>query len=120
MTYLFLFWQSNLLEWPIYLSKFSDKSAGLPKNWRWWKSALFITVMNSMTHPIVFFGFMNLPLPYLANILLAEVFAITAETFILKKFLRMTWWSSLLTSLLANLLSWQIAPMLTYSLFQPK
>lgn len=120
MTYLFLFLQSNILEWPLYLTRFSGESLGFPKNWHWWKSALFITVMNSITHPMVFFGFMNLPLPYLANILFAEAFAITAETLILKRFLRMTWWSSFMTSLLANLLSWQIAPMLTYSLFQPK
>lgn len=115
MIYLFFFLQSNLLEWPVYLSRLSDRKSG----WDWKRTALFVTVLNSVTHPLVFFGFMNLPLPYLANILLAETFAIAAEAAALNRFAGRSWKDALLTSTCANLLSWQLAPMLTYSFFQP-
>lgn len=115
MIYLFFLLQSNLLEWPVYLARLSDKKTG----WSWKRTALFVTVLNSITHPLVFFGFMNLPLPYLANILLAETFAIGAEAWALHRFAERGWKDSLLTSAFANLLSWQLAPMLTYTFFQP-
>lgn len=116
MTYLFIFFQSNLLEWPIYLLRLKQQPAFHFASWA--KTAGFVTVLNSVTHPLVFFGFMNLPLPYLANIILAETFAIGTEAFLLRRFAKLTWLSALITSLMANLLSWQIAPMLTYAFFQ--
>ncbi|MBX3017084.1 MAG: hypothetical protein KF767_04290 [Bdellovibrionaceae bacterium] len=113
MIYLFFFLQSNLLELPVYLAR-------KPAGWNWKRSLLFITVLNSVTHPLVFFGFMNLPLPYLANILLAEAFAIVAEALALRRFADRRWRDALCTSAFANLISWQLAPMLTYSFFQPR
>jgi hypothetical protein len=74
--------------------------------------------MNSVTHPVVFFGIMNLPFTYLENILLAESFAVVAEAACLFVVLQPRNIRSVLgcifTSLVANLVSWQIAPMLTY------
>lgn len=116
MTYVLLFLQSNLLEWPIYLARFPGRAPG----WDWKRTALFVTVLNSVTHPLVFFGFMNLPLPYIANILLAEAFAILAEAWAFRRWMGRPFGDALLTSALANLLSWQLAPMLTYSFFQPR
>lgn len=120
MTYLYLFLQSNLLEWPVYLWAIDSarSRANLP-SWSLARRAIAVTVINSITHPVVFFLIMNLSLPYLANILLAESFAVGVEAWLLTSYLRFRWPQALLASLLANLISWQIAPMLTYSLFQP-
>lgn len=118
MSYLYLFLQSNLLELPIYLwlshwpSPRSGKSPG-----PWPRLAILVTIMNSMTHPIVFFCIMNLPLPYLVNILLAEAFAIFVEAILLVRRVGIPIGTSLLASFLANFLSWQLAPMFTFAIF---
>lgn len=113
MSYLYLFLQSNLLEWPLYLPFLVWRGRGL----RWFEAAVVITLMNAVTHPLVFFGFMNLPLSYLQNILLAESFAILSEGLFLAWFLRERRLATLAVSALANLLSWQWAPILTYLAF---
>ncbi len=105
--YLQIYLQSNLLEvlplilvWP---------------RWRpTMKNALRISILNSVTHPIVFFGLMRMPFPYLVNILIAESFAILTEGYCYRRMgLTQPW----LASLWANLISWQLAPFLTVYFF---
>jgi hypothetical protein len=112
VTYFYLFLQSNLLEVPVYYL-FLRRKPGMGFLY----CLAFVTFMNSLTHPVVFFGLMSLPFSYLANILIAEAFAIGSETLFLRFLLRSGWSRAFAASLLANLVSWQLAPMLTYLLF---
>jgi hypothetical protein len=107
--YLYVFMQSNLLE-VLFLV------------WLWprWKPArvwlVRTTLVNSLTHPVVFFLLMKLPLGgYLGNILAAETFAVCAEAYLYRRIWRME--RAFLASLLANLWSWQLAPVLTALIF---
>lgn len=113
VNYLYTFFQSNLLEWCIYLPFL----AVARPQWRWFDRAMFVTALNAITHPIVFFFIMNLKLPYLANILMAETFAVVAEALLICWFLKTGTLRSLWISLVANLISWQLAPMLTYAVW---
>ena len=113
MMYLYTFLQSNLLEWCIYFPLL----ARLRPTWSWLDRALFVTALNGLTHPIVFFFIMNLKLPYLANIVIAETFAVVVEGLLLCFLLRAKFSKALLASLIANLISWQLAPMLTYAVW---
>lgn len=108
MNYLYIFTQSCLLEIPFYL--IFIKRPKLEKT-------AFVFAMNSMTHPIVFFGLMNLSMTFLQNILVAEAFAILSESFALNLLLKMDWKRAALASLLANLVSWQLGPVLTYTIW---
>lgn len=110
MSYFALFWQSNLLEWPVYLLLLRAFQPGLSLP----RAAAWITCLNSVTHPVIFFGIMNAGLPYLTSILCAEAFAILVEFALLARVFRIPWGWVLLASVTANLLSWQFAPMLTY------
>ncbi|NJM10311.1 MAG: hypothetical protein HC883_05490 [Bdellovibrionaceae bacterium] len=57
---------------------------------------------------------MKMPLGYLPNVLIAELFAIGAEGFVYKQMgLPRPW----LASVFANLISWQLAPVLTTYFF---
>lgn len=109
--YLYIFLQSNILEVPIYYWFFRRTQNAS-------QSLMTTTVMNSMTHPLVYFGFMNLSMTYLNKILLAEVFAIISETFFYHRYLKINIKYTFFAALLANLISWQFAPMLTYLLFR--
>jgi hypothetical protein len=71
--------------------------------------------MNTITHPLVFFFIMNFTLTYLQNILIAECFAIGIEAMLLRWALKENFIHCLVISFFANFLSWQLAPMLTYS-----
>lgn len=111
LIYLYIFLQSNLLEVPFYYLAFK-------KNYSF-KDILFkTTAINSLTHPIVFFVLMNLNQTYLKNILLAEVFAIVVETFFFSRFKNISWLNAFIGAVIANLVSWQVAPMLTYAIFK--
>lgn len=107
--YLYVFLQSNLLEVPFYHWGFGRSLAD-----RWRDSLWWVTAINSLTHPIVFFVIMNLNGTYLQNILLAEAFAIGAETAYFRFLTRSPWWRCLAVSAVANVVSWQAAPALTY------
>lgn len=112
MTYLYVFLQSNLLEvlpyfWLLPLARGRGLARTLVK----------VTLLNSLTHPIVFFGLMNLPFTFLTNIALAEGFAVVAEAIALSLLCHQPRGRAFFASLLANLVSWQLAPMLTYVLF---
>lgn len=110
-TYLYIFLQSNLLEVPFYHLFF--KKSQTP-----FETLTYSTAINSLTHPIVFFVIMNLQGTYLENILLAESFAILAETLFFAKILKKGFLRSFFAALVANLVSWQVAPMMTYYLFK--
>jgi hypothetical protein len=119
--YLYIFCQSNALEWPVALMK--GRIGYRQGTGAFWPQALriiaLVTLANSLTHPIVFFGFMNSPLSYLAATLWAETFAVTAEAAVHAAVLgpsRVTLARCLATSFAANLVSWQVAPLLTWSL----
>lgn len=105
--YLYVFLQSNGIE-VLFLTLI----------WPRWRPALQtgakITALNSVTHPIVIFALMKLPLGYLPDILIAETFAIVAEGAVYR---RWGWRRPFLASLVANILSWQLGPVLTASIF---
>lgn len=107
-VYLFIFLQSNLLEVPFYFVAFRSRG-----DFR--QILIWVTAINSVTHPIVFFFIMNFKMTYLQNILIAEAFAILAEAVFFAWFLRTAWRRSFLASVIANLVSWQLAPVLTYA-----
>ncbi len=60
---------------------------------------------------------MSLDRNYIENILIAEAFAIIAETFIHSWATKMPIRQAFAASLVANIVSWQVAPLLTYLLF---
>ena len=104
-----MFLQSNLLELPIYLwlwRKVPGKG--------WPEGAALFTGMNAVSHPLVFFVLLSLPLNFLEGILLAEAVAIGAEAIFLLWFTGLGWGRCLGASVLANLLSWQLAPIFTF------
>ena len=109
LAYLYIFLQSNLLEVPFYYLFFRKQ-----KNF--FQTLLLVTAINSLTHPIVFFVIMNFKLTYLTNILIAESFAILAETLFFYKVCGFEAWRSFRAAFYANFVSWQLAPMLTYLL----
>jgi hypothetical protein len=107
--YLYLFAQVYVLE--------------LAVLWLWFRHHLtpsrrltLVLLANAFTHPIVFFGLMHLPGPYLTDIALSEVFAFVAEAMIYQ-FAGVPGLKAWCGSLSANLLSWQIGPILTALVF---
>ncbi len=114
-SYAYIFFQSNLLEIPIfclfYHSLILRKGGGL------FNVSAIISLSNLMTHPIVFFVIMSLPFSYIANILIAEIFAITAEAFLHKWVFGFNGLKCFLASSVSNLFSWQVAPILTFLIF---
>lgn len=111
LMYLYIFFQSNLLEIPVYWIFFR-------KSYSVSKVVIFTTLVNSLTHPIVFFILMGLHRSYLNNIILAELFAIIVETLFFSRIIKISFMKSLFASIFANIVSWQIAPILTYIVFK--
>jgi hypothetical protein len=110
-NYFYLFFQSNLLE-VVFLIYFYRQYLSTIK------ITALVTVCNSITHPIVIFIILkNSSLSFMTSILLAEAFAIVAEMILHKYATKMTWKSAFTGSLLANLLSWQLGPILTTVVF---
>lgn len=106
--YLYVFAQSNLLEIAFLLFLWPRVR---PKGKWFWR----VTATNAVSHPIVFFALMKLPFGYIWNILIAEAFAIGFEAFVYRRIFKLE--RALTASLLANLVSWQLAPPLTALLF---
>ena len=106
-VYFYIFFQSNLLEVPFYYFF-------LKKNNSFLKILTLTTAINSLTHPIVFFGLMNLKNSYLQNILVAETFAILTEALFFYFVLNLNFKRAFSGSFIANLVSWQVAPLITY------
>ncbi len=109
--YVWIFLQSNALELPFYA--FGLRRHGPAQ------VALTATFANSITHPIVFFGIMSAGLPRLQAIGIAEAWAVLGETAIFFYLLKNKEGIGriAIVSLWANLVSWEIAPRLTYWLF---
>ncbi len=109
MSYFYVFLQSNLLELPVYFWLWRK----VPGK-KWPEGLALFTGMNAVTHPLVFFVLLSLPISFLDGILLAEAVAIGAEAIFLLWFTGLGLRRCLGASVLANLVSWQVAPALTY------
>jgi hypothetical protein len=110
LNYLLIFLQSNLIECFVYGWCYRRKlTVG--------RSVAITTLANSVTHPIVFFGFMSASFSYLHSIILAEAFAILVEAVLHAWSGRLPLRLAFRASLLANLTSWQLGPILTYYIF---
>ncbi len=108
-TYLYIYLQSNALELLFYVPFFISKK--IP----FLEKIFFFSICNSLTHPIVFFGFMASPMTILSSILWAELFAVVAESILIYFFYpeKFHFKKILMISALANFVSWQLAPVLT-------
>jgi hypothetical protein len=71
--------------------------------------------LNAVTHPVVYLLIMNLHLIYIQKIIIAEVFAFGVEAILIRRNIGVSPWCSLGVGSMANFLSWQIGPMLTYA-----
>ncbi|HVJ65038.1 MAG TPA: hypothetical protein VM901_07280 [Bdellovibrionota bacterium] len=109
LSYLYVFLQSAGLE-ALFLR--ATERRQLPT--RFWSK---IFLMNAITHPLVVYGWLaDGWMTNLQAVILAEAFAVLSETFFLRRILKNTSWSrAFALSLAANLLSWQVAPLLTWS-----
>ncbi len=77
---------------------------------------LFLVLLaNALTHPLVVFGFIAYPdSTLIVTLLAAEAFTILVEASIYWKKLNLSWWTALITATLANLLSWELGPRLSW------
>ena len=77
---------------------------------------LFLVLLaNALTHPLVVFGFVAVPeAKLIVTLLMAQTFAIGVEAAIYWKKLNLSWWPALLWAGLANLLSWELSPRLSW------
>jgi hypothetical protein len=110
LDYLYVFFQSSLLETLIYYFFYRSQRNLL-------EIIALVTFANAITHPLVFFGFLASPLAYLSAILYAELFAIAGEFMLHSYFGGLRYSRAGIASLSANLFSWQVAPMITYFIF---
>ena len=107
LSYVLLFAQSNALELPV-LAWGYRKSQSVPR------SLALGSLSNLITHPVVIFLFLSWGWSNLVAVLAAECFAVLTEAFLHAGFggnLRLR--TTFLWSLVANLVSWQVAPLLT-------
>lgn len=109
MHYLYVFLQSNLIEIPLFFLFYQGFA-------RLSRVASVVTLSNAITHPIAFFALMAMKRNYLESTLVAEGFAIAVEALLHRKFVSGAAWSvTWKASAAANLISWQVAPILTYA-----
>lgn len=121
--YFYVFLQSSLLELPFYyllLRKFAPGlvTRSLHESERFLFFLCAVVAINSVTHPVLFFGILNLKQSYIQNILAAQGFAIVSETILLKHLVEVGVGRALFAALTANTASWQLAPILTYLIFR--
>jgi hypothetical protein len=110
LDYLYIFLQTTLIELPFYWF-FLRAHLSLKK------LVLVVLAINACTHPLVFFGLMALPLAPVVKIAISESFAPAFEAWALVYFLRVPWRQALKASIVANLASWQLGPIVTYWLY---
>lgn len=111
MSYFQLFLQTFLIEALFLLIYFH----GLERS-KVIAGALFA---NAFTHPWVVFGWMAVPGARVVPMWLAgEAFAVLAEALLYSRFFRRGFATCLLASLLANLLSCELGPLLSYFLLK--
>jgi hypothetical protein len=109
LSYVLLFAQSNALELPV-LAWGYRRTQSIPR------TLALGTLSNLITHPVVIFLFMASGWPHWVAVLAAEFFAVVVEAFLHVGFgdgLRLR--DTLMWSLVANLVSWQVGPLLTLS-----
>jgi hypothetical protein len=110
--YLYTFSQTCALEFPCY-AYFLRKETK-----RGWLGALAAVVaLNAFTHPLVFFGLLSAKMVLWQSILCGEVFAFGFEAWACFYFLGLRPKSAFWAATAANLVSWQLGPLLTYWLF---
>lgn len=107
MDYFYLFLRSSTLEVPVYCIFYRRRHSLLA-------TFLLVTLSNAFTHSFIFFGFMTGPFTYLMGTLLSEVFAIAVEATLHWYFGKIPLRTTLKASIAANLLSWQVGPMISY------
>lgn len=119
LSYFYVFMQSNLLEIPFYLMIYKDvrRLKLISAQRSLWDFFFLVTLSNMMTHPIVFFVIMSSKVSFLSGILIAESFAIIGEALLHHYFIKIPFKYSFGASTIANLISWQLGPMLTYTFF---
>ncbi|QLY24053.1 hypothetical protein [Bdellovibrio sp. KM01] len=110
LSYVYIFLQSSTIEVFVYFLFYRKLKA-------FGATFVLTTLANTLTHPVVFFVIMASRLSYIEAILLAEGFAFVAETFLHAYFGKLPLKTTWKASLTANLVSWQLAPILTYLLF---
>ncbi len=113
MAYLITFLQSNALELAFFY--LLHRRLGLTPA----RSIALTTLANLITHPTIFFGHMTMGLSWFSAIISAEIFAWTSEA-VLHAGTTQAWerWRAwLVTSLIANLMSWELGPRLTWWLW---
>lgn len=113
MAYLITYFQSNGLELVFFY--LLHRKLGLSKS----RSIGLTTLSNLITHPTIFFGHMTIGLTWLHAILIAEIFAWLSEA-ALQAWATQTWsrWREwLIVSFVANLVSWELGPRLTWWLW---
>ncbi|MBL7687510.1 MAG: hypothetical protein JNJ49_05705 [Bdellovibrionaceae bacterium] len=119
MSYLLTYLQSNFLEVPFFCV--AHYFLGTKKNL--WSSVLTTSFANAITHPIVFFVWLSSgsQLNWLSGILAAEAFAVIGEIalhgYTLGLHQRREWFIIAIGSLSANLISWELGPILTWLSF---
>ena len=109
-AYLATFAQTCLIEWPIYHFYLRSKLSVR-------RSLCFVFFINALTHPVVFFGFLGLRVPFLHALLVAEVFAYACEAWACCKIAGLRPRDAVYASALANTASWQFGPILTFYTF---
>lgn len=119
LSYFYIFMQSNAMEVPFYLVAYREvmRHQHLSEQRSNVDMALLVTLSNMITHPIVFFVIMAAKIPFLWGILIAEGFAIVGEAALHAYFFGFNFRYTLTASTMANLVSWQLGPMVTYWLF---
>lgn len=109
--YLYVLFQSNLLEVLVCLYFYRTR---MP----WWRIIAMVSICNAITHPLVIFGFLrHTGFSFLVGIITAEIFAITAEATLHSADKRIPKLRALAASTFANLVSWQMGPVLTTLFF---
>ncbi|MBK7890999.1 MAG: hypothetical protein IPJ84_09195 [Bdellovibrionales bacterium] len=119
MSYLLTYLQSNFLEVPF----FCVAHYLLCRKKNLWSSVLTTSFANAITHPIVFFVWLSSGshLNWLNGILIAEAFAVIGEIalhgYALGLHGKREWFIIGIGSLSANLVSWELGPILTWLSF---
>lgn len=110
-AYLATFAQTCLVEWPLYHCYLRSRLSLR-------RSLCLVFFINAFTHPVVFFGFLGLKIPFLHALLPAEVFAYAFEAWACLKLTGLRPRNAVWASVLANTASWQFGPILTFYTFQ--
>lgn len=119
LSYFYVFMQSNLLEVPFYFMIYKEvrRLKLINIQYNLWDFFFLVSLSNLMTHPLVFFVIMSAKISFLSGILIAEGFAIFAEALLHHFVFKIPLKYAFSASTLANLVSWQLGPMITYAIF---